>query len=111
MKTLSTLTLAALLAAAPLAFAQAPAAPQPADPVASAVATVEPTAEYTNSIVQALLADPSLAESKITVAPDDTTITLTGVTKTREQMQRVLEIVGGLAGERKVINVIQTERM
>jgi len=111
MKTLSSLALAALLAAAPVAFAQAQAGAQTADPVASAAATVGPTSAYADSIVQALLADPSLADAKITVAPDDTTITLTGVTKTRDQMKRVLEIVGGFAGERRVINVIQPERM
>ncbi len=111
MKHQATLVLAALLAAAPLTFAQAPGAPRSPDPVASAAATTEPTSEYANSIVQALLADPSLADSKITVAPDETTITLTGVTKTQAQMKRVLEIVGGLAGDRKVINVIQPEAM
>lgn len=111
MKNPSTLVLAAVLAAAPLAYAQTSAGPPYTGPVASAASTTDPTTAYANSIVQALLADPSLAESKVTVAPDDTTITLTGVTKTQDQMKRVLEIVGGLAGERKVINVIQPERM
>ena len=121
MKTLLALSVAAVLAAAtPLAFAQAPAAAdattapavtQSADPVASISWAEGPEAQVGSTIVQALLADSALAGSKVTVATDAETITLTGVTRTRDQMKRVVELVTAHAGDKRVVNAILTEEL
>jgi hypothetical protein len=81
------------------------------EPIASASASVAGPSQTLEPIVQALNAEASLKGSKLTVAPDGETITLTGVTITRDQMKRAMEIVTSQAGEGKVANAIQTEEL
>lgn len=60
------------------------------------------------AIVEALNADASLKDSKITVQPmDDGAILLTGSSMTRAQAKRAGEVAAGKAGEGKVVNVIR----
>ncbi len=117
--------IAALLAAGavPLALAQAspPAGatqlPQPpanlvAEPVASASRAEGPDADLAKAIVDALNADPALKHAKITVVPDtEGPIFLTGVTLTRAQTKRAVEIATSQAGEGKVANAIQNSEL
>ena len=76
--------------------------------VASAWTSIAPPAENLNAIVEALNAEPSLKDSKITVQPDGDNVLLTGVAQTREQVQRASEIAS--AGGAKVVNVIRPEK-
>jgi hypothetical protein len=104
-------SLAALVAAtaAAWAIAQAPATTYVDEPVASLAAGVQAD-ERTNAVVQALNADASLKGSKLTVAPDgDDLVYLTGVTVTRDQMKRALELAGSGGG--KVANAITSEQL
>ena len=112
--------LAAVIAATalPLAFAQAPAPevkPQHAyveEPVASASLAEGPESERLNALVQALGAEASLKGSKITVAAEpDGGVLLTGVTVSRAQQQKALEIAKSQAGEGKVVNAITMEEL
>lgn len=109
-----TLSLASAQIAAPPANQPEAKLPQPpaglvAEPVASASRTEGPGTEITNPIVQDLVADASLRNSKITVQPDGEVVLLTGVTQTRAQMKRAVEIATAKAGEGKVVNAITTE--
>jgi osmotically-inducible protein OsmY len=100
---------AALLSAGAVSFAcaQAPQALQFADePVASVSTADGPGGELATTIVKELIADPSLKGTKMTVQPENDTITLTGTTATRAQVKRAVEIATALAGEGKVINAI-----
>ena len=76
--------------------------------VASAWTSAAPAAENLNAIVQALNADASLKDSKITVQPDGDNVLLTGVAQTREQAQRATEIATAAAGGGVVVNVIRS---
>ena len=103
----SSLALAALAMAT--AAALAAAAEYVGEPVAS-IAAGSPLSERANAIVEALNADTSLKGSKLTVAPDgDDLVYLTGVTVTREQMKRAMQIAGGQEG--KAANAITSEQM
>ena len=64
-----------------------------------------------NTIAEALAADASLKNSKITVAHEPQKILLTGVTPTVEQMARAVSIATELAGEGNVVNGIATEQL
>ena len=78
------------------------------EPTASSSKTQGPDAERAKAIVDALNADASLKDSKITVQPtEDDTITLSGATMTRAQAKRAGEIAAAQAGEGKVINAIR----
>ena len=81
------------------------------EPVASAASGAEADAQRLNPIVEALNADASLKGSKLTVVPDGETLVVTGVTVTRDQMKRAVEIATTGAGEGKVANAIQTEEL
>src|SRR6187455_1509314 len=81
------------------------------EPIASESTGVAGPSQTLEPIVQALNAEASLKGSKLTVAPDGEMITLTGVTVTREQMKRAVEIVTSQAGEGKVANAIQTDEL
>ena len=70
-----------------------------------------PNLEIANAIVQALAAEASLKGSKLTVAPEEKVILLTGVTPTLAQMTRAVQIATGHAGQGKVINAIITEQV
>lgn len=113
MRTRPAFSLAALAAATAAAWALAQA-PAPAtayvdEPIASVAAGVQPN-ERANAVVQALNADASLKGSKLTVAPDgDDLVYLTGVTVTRDQMNRAMELAG--AGGGKVANAITSEEL
>ena len=96
--------LAAVLAASFAAVALAQ------EPVASAWTTIGPPAESLNAIVQALNADASLQNSKITVQPDGENVLLTGVAETLEQSQKASEIASAAAGGAVVVNVIRPAR-
>jgi len=95
---------AALLASAAFAFAIAQ------EPIASAWTTTGPPAENLNAVVQALNADSSLQNMKITVQPDGENILLTGVSPTLEQSQKAAEIAKAASGAAIVVNVIRPER-
>ena len=87
------------------AAAQAPAA----DPIASTSRSDGPNGDIADRIAQGLNADTSMQGSKVTVAPDEDSITLTGVTKTRDQAKKAYEVATGIAGELRVVNAIQSE--
>jgi Flp pilus assembly secretin CpaC len=78
--------------------------------VASASVSGGADAGAVNSIVAALNAEPSLRGSKITVQPDNGTITLTGATRTPEQKARAVEIATQVAGEGNVVSAILDSR-
>jgi Flp pilus assembly secretin CpaC len=78
--------------------------------VASAWTSIAPPAENLNAIVQALNAEPSLKDSKITVQPDGDNVLLTGVAQSREQVQRASEIATATAGGAMVVNVMRPEK-
>ena len=113
MRTRPAFSLAALVAATAavwaLAQAPAPATAYVDEPIAS-LATGAQANERTNAVVQALNADASLKGSKLTVAPDgDDLVYLTGVTVTRDQMKRAMELAG--SGEGKAVNAITSEQL
>ena len=93
-------------AAAPQAAApQAPAS----EPIASTSRSDGPNGEIADRIAKEISADTSMEGSKVTVAGDAESITLTGVTKTRDQAKKAYETATGIAGELRVINAIQPE--
>ena len=77
--------------------------------VASAWTSLTPPAENLNAIVQALNAESSLKDSKITVQPDGDHLLLTGVTPTLELSRKATEVAQGAAGGMVVVNAIQPE--
>jgi osmotically-inducible protein OsmY len=79
-------------------------------PVASPWTTTGPPAENLNAVVQALNADASLQNMKITVQPDGENVLLTGVAPTLEQSQKAAEIATGAAGGAIVVNAIRPEK-
>ena len=104
-------TIAAVAAASAVSLASAATAFTPG-PIASPVTASGPNAEQLNAIAQALNADTSLQRSKITVQMDELgNILLTGATESPEQAQRATEVAATLAGEGKVVNVIQPDRV
>ena len=106
--------IAALLAAAamPLAWSQAASTPQPADLSASPIASVSRADPMADSIAQALIAEPTMKDSKITVQPDENgVVLLTGVAPTEMQRIKAQDIAKAQAGEGKVINAITTEEI
>jgi Flp pilus assembly secretin CpaC len=104
MNTKLILCTAALLAcaAATLASAQSPT------PIASTVSSgADPGA--LGAIVQALNADASLKDTKITVQADGDNILLTGAAQSKEQVQHAGEIATASANGVPVVNVIQPD--
>lgn len=103
------LLIAAMLAAtaATAAFAQTPGAGG-ADASISTGAR-GPGLPVATSIAQALIAEPGLKNSKITVAPEENAILLTGVTPTLASMAKAVEIATQQAGEGNVRNALVTE--
>lgn len=84
--------------------------PYVAEPVASLAAGVQPAdAERLNAAVQAINADAAMKGSKVTLVPDGEVVFVTGVTVTRDQMKRALELAG--ADGSKVANAITTEEL
>jgi len=79
-------------------------------PIASSSRADGEGAEIVNAIVQALNADTSLKDSKITVQPEKDYILLTGVAPSKQEMQKATEIASGAAGGLQVVNVIQPEK-
>ena len=76
------------------------------EPVASLSRTEGADAEIAKAIADALNAEPTMKNSKITVQPDNGTFTLTGVVPTREQVKKAGEIAQQLAGDGVVIHAI-----
>ena len=108
-RTHRTLVLLAAAAALP-ALAQTTAQPTYVqEPVASSSMANAPGA--IGAIVEQLNADPSLAGSKITVAPDGETVILTGVTSKYMQTVAASKIAASHAGEGKVVNALTTEEI
>lgn len=71
------------------------------------VASASRQDDRAKAIVDAMNADPSLKDSKITVQPgDDGSITLTGATMTEAQVKRAGEIAQAGNGDGSVINTI-----
>ena len=108
-------SLAALVAATAAAFAGAQApANAPAyvnEPIASVAAGTQAN-ERSTAIVQALNSDAALKGSKITLTQDgEDLVFLTGVTVTRDQMKRAMDIAGSQAGQGKVANAMTTEEL
>ena len=115
-----TAAVAAILAAGaiPLAFAQAGSEAKAANPlyVAEPVASTSKSegldGQLASSIAASLAAESSLNGSKITVQPiEDGVILLTGVTPTKAQAKRALEIATEHAGEGTVATAIQAEEI
>ncbi|HEX4779140.1 MAG TPA: BON domain-containing protein [Usitatibacter sp.] len=75
-------------------------------PVASAAKTGGDDAGLVDGVVSALNAEPSLKDSKITVASEDGTVTLTGATQTPDQRKKAGEIAAAQAGDDKVVNAV-----
>ena len=113
MKSRTSHLMAALLAsAAPLAYAQpTPLVPDrlqpPAGLVSEPVASVSRDDPVAGTIAQALNAEPTLKNSKITVQHDESgVILLTGATMSEAQKLRATEIARSHAGEDKVVNTL-----
>ena len=71
------------------------------------IASASKQDDRAKAIVDAMNADASLKDSKITVQPgDDGSITLTGATMTEAQVKRAGEIAAAANGDGKVINTI-----
>jgi hypothetical protein len=108
-------SLAALVAATAAAFAsaQAPAnAPAYVDEPIASLAAGSQASERGNAIVQALNSEPALKGSKITLTQEgEDLVFLTGVTVTRDQMKRAMDIAGSQAGQGKVANAMTTEEL
>ena len=88
-------------AAVTVSLAQSP------DPIASSSRAEGEGADVANAIVQALNADASLKDSKITVQPEKDYILLTGVAPSQQEMRKATEIATAAAGGLQVVNVIQ----
>jgi hypothetical protein len=96
----------------PLSPSEPPAAAaQASESIASASRTDGPNGELADRIVSELNADHAMAGTKIAVAPDSDSITLTGVTRTRAQAKKAADVAAGIAGEIKVISAIQHEEI
>src|SRR4029079_7070069 len=95
------------LAAPSLAPAQPTEALAGSEPIASA--TKFDGGEAINAVVQALNADASLQNSKITVQQDGEVLLLTGAAQTKEQVTRATEIASASAGGAQVVNAIQPD--
>ena len=116
----TTLAVAALVAAGSLPVALAQDATSPtsgptyvAEPIASVSKSEGLDGQLATSIAQSLAADSSLNGSKITVQPiEDGVILLTGVSRTKAQAKRALEIAMQQAGgEGTVTTAIQVEEI
>jgi len=114
----TTLAVALLAAGIPVALAQDATSPNPgptyvAEPIASASKSEGLDGQLASSIAESLAADSSLNGSKITVQPiEDGVILLTGVSRTRAQAKRALEIAMQQAGgEGTVTTAIQVEEI
>jgi len=101
---------ALIASAATLAAGQTPAPTFVSEPVASAALTGSPDQAIIDATVQALNAEPSLKNSKITVTSEDGVITLTGSVTTVDQATRASRIAATQAGDGKVINAIQPDK-
>ena len=113
MKRLIAALIAALAVSAAYAETPVPKGPENlvAEPTASAYRADGPDAERLKPIIDALNAEPSLKASKITVAPDQDVVYLTGVTISDAQRKRAMEIATQFAGEGKVASAITTEQV
>jgi osmotically-inducible protein OsmY len=101
--------LAALVVAAAAGAAHSQVAP-PANLVDEPVASVSRSDDLANAIAQALNAEASLKQTKITVQPDEAgVILLTGSATTEAQRLRATQIAVSQAGEGKVVNTIATD--
>ena len=105
-----TLAVLLLAGAAPLAYSQSGSQP-PASLADAPVASVARSDDMANSIAQALSADASLKNSKITVQLDDNAVLLTGATSTDAQRRKAGQIATSQAGEGKVVNAIMTDEI
>jgi osmotically-inducible protein OsmY len=97
-----------------IATAQTSAAPSPSvsyvdEPIASAMKPDGPDADKVNAIVQALNADASLKNSKITVQTDNDVVLLTGAAATQEQVQHATDVARSSADNAKIVNVVQPD--
>jgi hypothetical protein len=106
-----TLAILLLAGAAPLAYSQAGSKPL-ANFVDEPVASVSRADDLANAVAQALSADASLKNSKITVQPDEGgVILLTGATLTDAQRRKAAQIATTQAGEGKVVNALMTDEI
>src|ERR1043165_1373291 len=95
---------AALLASGAATLACA----QDAAPIASTTSSGGDAATL-EAIAQALNADASLKDTKITVQADGDNILLTGAAQSKEQVQHAGEIANASANGAQVVNVIQPD--
>ena len=96
--------------AAPLAYSQS-GTQAPASLADEPIASVARPDDLANAIAQALSADASLKNSKITVQLDDNAILLTGATSTDAQRRKAGQIATAQAGEGKVVNALMTDEI
>jgi len=89
----------------------APPVPFVSEPVASAIKTDGEGADKMNAIVQALNADPSLKNSKITVQMDNDVVLLTGAAMTAQQVKQATELARSSADNAMVVNTIQPDHI
>ena len=97
------------IASAQTSAVQSPPVAYVDEPIASAMKADGPDADKVNAIVQALNADASLKNAKITVQTDNDVVLLTGAAATQEQVQRATEVARGSADNAKVVNVVQPD--
>ena len=90
--------------------AQSPSVAYVDEPIASAMKSDGPDADKVNAIVQALNADASLKNSKITVQTDNDVVLLTGAALTQQQVQRATEVARG-TNNAKVVNTVQADHI
>ena len=114
MRTLDIAAAFALSGAALIAAAQAPTEKPirfAAEPIASAISTQAAVPDEVKAIVQALNAEASLKNAKITVQADGENILLTGRADNRDQVQKATEIARGSSNNAMVVNVIQADHI
>jgi osmotically-inducible protein OsmY len=81
------------------------------DPIASSSGAQGEGTDVVNAIVQALNAEASFTNTKITVQMDKDVVLLTGATPTKQSAQRAGEIAAASANGAQVVNVIQPDKI
>jgi hypothetical protein len=81
------------------------------EPAASTYVKEGDDADLANRVVQALNADPSLKNSKITVQPEKGNVLLTGSVATTEQARLATALANGQVGNGTVVNAIQPDQI
>lgn len=80
------------------------------EPTATTAKSTDPD-DLAKKVADALNADPSLKNSKISVTSEDGLVTLTGSVATTQQVQAATQIATAQAGDGNVVNTIQPDQI